>query len=112
MKLLFCVVLCLAFIGCSKAPSHIRVQNLMGRDLEDVTVMTNSFGALKTGAMSDYQAVPAVFESASVYTRETNGYFRNDRFMGGANQQLASGSYTYVLTLSTNSNLEVRLKKD
>jgi hypothetical protein len=111
-------------LGCSKNPnqtsnqppnrslSYIRVQNQMGRDLADVTVITNSFGALKSGVISDYQIVGVVHESASVFTTETNGYFRNDRFMGGSNPELPSGKYTYTLKLNANDNIEISLKKD
>jgi hypothetical protein len=112
MKAIFCVFVLSAFVGCSRVPSQIRVQNLMERDLSNVTIATNSFGALSAGATSGYQVVPAVFESTSVYATETNGYFRNDRFMGGANKKLASGSYTYVLRISRDGGLEVMVRKD
>ena len=112
MKLLFSIVLSVALTGCSKKPSFIRVQNEMGRDLATVTVGSNSFGLLKSGATSDYQLVPTMFESSSVYTKESDGRFHNDRFMGGRNDELASGRYTYILKLGTNDMLEVTLKRE
>ena|ERR1700712_5187373 len=112
MKQSLLLVLCCALVGCSRSPSNIRVQNLTGHDFSEVIVMTNSFGAVRAGTTSYYQIIRGMFQSASVYTREPSGYFRNDRFMGGANAELTSGSYTYVLTLSTNDMLEVTLKKD
>ena len=112
MKHLLPMVLCIALVGCSKSPSQIRVQNLTGRDFAKVAVMTNAFGAVRAGETTEYRRVQAMFEEASVFTSETNGWFRNARFMGGANPSLSSDSYTYILTLKTNDMLEVTLKRD
>ena len=103
------VVMLLA--GCSQQPSQIRVQNLTGLDFSSVTVMTNSFGSVKAGALTEYQSVPAVFEEVSLYTSQEDGHFMNHRFMGGANSLLASGRYTYILKLTTNE-LDITRQKD
>jgi hypothetical protein len=97
--------------GCLQQPSRIRVQNLTGLDFSSVTVMTNSFGSVKAGALTEYQSAPAVFEDVSVYTRQEDGHFWNHRFIGGANDRIASGRYTYVLTLDKNA-LEISRQKD
>ena len=98
-------------VGCSRQPSQIRVRNLTGRDFSNVTVMTNSFGPVKAGASTEYLTVPAVFEEVSVYTSQADGYFMNHRFMGGANSQLASGRYTYILKFAKDE-LEISRQKD
>src|SRR5205823_2874693 len=67
--------------GCSQQPSHIRVQNLTGLDFSNVTVMTNTFGSVKAGALTEYLSVPAVFEEAPVYTSQADGHFINHRFI-------------------------------
>ena len=108
---LVAVALFLTLLGCSKGPSRIRVQNLTQLDFADVALNTNRFGALKAGATSDYQEVARAFERMSAFTKESNGVFHNDRFMGGRNPELRSGSYTYVLEFDTNHLFEVRLKK-
>ena len=97
--------------GCSQQPSQIRVQNLTGLDFSNVTVMTNKFGSVKAGALTEYQSVPAVFEEVSVYTSQAGGRFMNHRFMGGANSRLASGRYTYILKLDKDE-LEISHQKD
>jgi hypothetical protein len=77
-----------------------------------VTVGTNAFGALKSGAVSQYRTVGAVYEHSSVFTLETNLWQRNDRFMGGANGELSPGKYLYTLTLATNGMLKVNLHEE
>lgn len=111
------IVLCFLLFGCSnlQTPTQVRVQNLTGHDLSEVTVITtvatNAFGAMKFGATSKYQTVQVVFEDASIFTSEPNGYFRNHR-IGGRNPTVPNGSYTYVLQIDTNNMLEITLKKD
>ena len=112
MKIYTPIALCFVLLGCSPHPSYVRVQNQMGFDLADATVITNSFGALKAGATSDYQMVPAVYQDSSVFTMEPNHYMRNYRHMGGSNPELASGRYTYILSVDTNKSLEISLKKE
>ena len=115
MTRLLPLLICLVLASCSKSPqtpSRIRIQNLTGHDLAKVAVNTNSFGAVKAGATSEYHLIPVMFQSASIYTREPNGYFRNDRFIGGANPTLSAGNYTYILRIATNDMLEVTLRND
>jgi hypothetical protein len=93
--------------------SAVRVQNMMGRDLGSVTVGTNSFGAVKSGATTPYQPVGTVYENVSVFTAETNGYMRNDRFIGGRNAELPRGRYTYILSVCLlDKDIKVTLKQE
>lgn len=107
----FVPILALLLAGCSQEPSQIRVQNLTGLDFSNVTVMTNTFGSVKAGALTEYRSVPAIFEEVSVYTSQADGHFMNHRFMGGANSRLASGRYTYILKL-TKDELDITRQKD
>ena len=99
--------------GCTRGTTQIRVQNATDRDLAVVTVMTNKFASLRNGATSDYQVVSSPYEEPSIWTREESGYFRNYKNLTyGGGPRLSSGFYTYVLSVDTNDQLAVKVRRD
>ncbi len=89
----------LVLSGCGSSASEIRVRNLNGFLLEDVTVLGTSFGDIEPGATTDFRLVAEIFVDVT-YTATGRG--RKFEVVAADRDEAETrdnGRYTYEITL-------------
>ena len=112
MKYLLILLFCTALLGCAKGPAQVRVQNLTGHEMREVTVEETAFGGVPAVSYSTVKAVALLYANPTVLTTDDKGDIRNRRVFQHPKGPLGTGKFVVALTLDQQGQLQVLVSKD
>jgi len=112
VKYLLPLLLCAALLGCSKGPAQVRVHNLTGHALTEVTVEEVSFGRLATDEYSATKEIALLNHSPSVVIRNADGSIQNRRVFHDPKGPVGTGAFLVSLSVNLQGVLQVEVARD
>jgi hypothetical protein len=112
VKYLLLLLCSAALLGCSKGPAQVRVQNLTGRALTEVTIEETHFGSVAEGAFSAPREVPALNHDPTILTTDAKGDIRNRRVFHDPKGPVGTGKFIVALTFDPQGGLHAQVTRD
>ena len=112
MKYILLLLLSTALIGCAKGPAEVRVQNLTGQALAEVSVQDIAFGPVPDGSFSTPREIPLLNHEPSVKMKEANGNIRNRMVVNDPKGPVGEGKFVVALTFDKQGGLHVQVSRD
>ncbi len=112
MKHILLLLLCTGLIGCAKGPAEVRVQNLTGHALAEISVQDTAFGPVPDGSFSASKEIPVLNHDPSVKMTEANGDIRNRLVVHDPKGPVGAGKFVVALTFDKQGGLHVQVSRD
>jgi len=90
----------------------VRVHNLIGRDLSEVTVEETAFGAVPTGGFSALKDVAILNHNPTVLTRDSSGDIRDRKVIHDTAGPVGAGAFVVALTMDSQGQLRIQVDRD